>query len=381
MGSKWFYKAAGQSAGPVSGHQLRELANSGMLKPKTLISKSSDGPWFAAAKINGLFSQEADDNAAAPDEETAAEPRPALPAATKIAIGVCGAITAVALGYLVWFVAFRDAWETKNLSRVSRALADADKLQTSDPFKAYKAYDDILQEARAHELKNDELIKSLADADKAKAELYKKVEPQIRAQEAERQRKLQEDARRAEAQEAAAAKERAIAEQQRKDADRRQQQAAQRRERARVYRSVPESATTALKVLKKVDARMEVGMNYSAYGDIVGEAWADLKIFSETEDGKKLPEFTALLIRSIANYKLALDIWGNKIRFTSLYGNRPDVEGLQQRCWAQAGKCIRQAESLLNPEKAEAALEAYDAGADENLDLAWNQLQAKTVGK
>ena len=69
MGSRWFYKAAGQSAGPVSSRQLRELADAAIVELQESHFEVFEGPWFAAAKIKGLFPQEAGDSAGGPNEQ------------------------------------------------------------------------------------------------------------------------------------------------------------------------------------------------------------------------------------------------------------------------------------------------------------------------
>jgi flagellar biosynthesis GTPase FlhF len=338
------------------------------------IAKSPDGPWFPAARLKGLFAGDA------PDIE--AEAGPGIPTATKIAIGVCGTGALAAIAYLIWFVASRDDWEVNNLQRISRTLEETERLQKTDPRKAYEVYGDLLKEASKHPLRNEDVLKEMAQAEAARRELYKTIEPQLRAEEAERRRKLEEEARRAEALEAAAANARAEAERRKQQEERQQLEIEQRRSRAVVYRNPSEPARAALSVLKKLEARMEVGINYSAYGSVVGEAWGEVKIFVESEEGRKLQEFSELLVKAMDDYKLALDIWGKKIQYSSLYGDRADVEDLQQKCWSQASLRIRLAERMLDPAKVETALaDAVAPAANENLRGALQAIQDKVLSR
>ena len=48
-----------------------------------------------------------------------------------------------------------------------------------------------------------------------------------------------------------------------------------RKEAVSIYRNAPQSARNALNVVKKVEARTEVGINFRDYSTVVGEAWAE----------------------------------------------------------------------------------------------------------
>jgi chemotaxis protein histidine kinase CheA len=380
MASKWFFKTIGETAGgPLTSAQLREMAAAGRIKPKTQVAKSPDGPWFPASQLTGLF-PEAQAEAPSSTAKTS-HSRTGMPAATKIAIGVCGSVSLAAIGYLIWFTALRDNWEAKNARRVYATVAEAEQLRKAEPLKAYRSYDDLLNEAHQHELKDVELIKQLDAAEKARAELHKTVEPLLQAEEAERQRKLQEEARRVEAAEAAAAKAQAEAEERKEEKARRQKEADARRDRVLVYRSVPDSARAPLNALKKLQAKVEIGINILNYRTSVGDAWGELKIYAESDDGKKFREFSASLVLAIEDYKLALDAWNSELQYPSVYRHsEDDINDLRQKCWSQASKYIGLAEALLNQEKAESALETLAGGA-EDLQGAWTKIRNKALGR
>ncbi len=143
------------------------------------------------------------------------------------------------------------------------------------------------------------------------------------------------------------------------------------------YHNAPQSARSALNAVKKVEARTEVGINYNDYSTVVGEAWGDVKIFVESPEGKSLPAFSLLLTKAARDYKLALDIWQNKIQFDWLYAHRADVETLQQTCWIRASKWIRMADSLLDAEQTENVLKTVAAvpGNEEDFDAVWKRIK------
>jgi hypothetical protein len=386
MASAWFYMMEREPTGPVSSSELRSLVKSGTVTPETQIAKSPNGPWVPAGKVGGLFTEKnhpqrvwrpTKSEKGAPGKRTSK-----LPPATKVAMLVGGAVSAAALGYLVWFVAIRDRWEEQNFVRVTKTLEDAEHLRQSDPFKAYKVYADVLNEAHKHPIKSETLRDTLVEAERVRTELFKKVEPQIKAEEAEKARQAQQAAERAEEQRVAAEARKAEEQERRELADKHNREVAARKERALAYRHTPESARKALNVLKKVDARMDVGINYVSYGAVIGEAWGEVKIFVESEEGKKLEEFCNMLRAAVADYKLAHDIWADKIKYPRVFGDSADVDALMQKCWTKARRCLETAEAMLMADKAEEALEAAAAAMsnESDLELEWTKLAKKITG-
>ena len=55
MAAGWFFQWDGRVYGPLSARQLREKADSGVLKNSTLVRKSGSVKWVEAAKVMGLF--------------------------------------------------------------------------------------------------------------------------------------------------------------------------------------------------------------------------------------------------------------------------------------------------------------------------------------
>lgn len=56
MTAKWYYAKNGQKAGPVTDHQLRQLAETGKLAPTDALWREGMAEWRQAATFKGLFS-------------------------------------------------------------------------------------------------------------------------------------------------------------------------------------------------------------------------------------------------------------------------------------------------------------------------------------
>ena len=270
------------------------------------------------------------------------------------------AITALLVAVIITPDLMRDKWELHNTDRVSAKLEEAGRLQRSDPLAAYKIYDEVLKEAQQHKITDEQFLKKLADAENSRTVLYQKVEAKIRAEEAEKQRLVDEEARRAAAEKQRVAegeaRKRAAEESQRIAEEKRLAEEKRRKDAVSVYRNAPPSARNALNAVKKVEARAEFGVNFEKYSTLVGEAWADVKIFVESPDGKKLPEFSFLLVSAMGKYKLALDIWHEKIQEHLEFGMQEPSSTLLQQCWGVAHRRIDMAESLISGENIAAEL-------------------------
>jgi hypothetical protein len=419
--AKWFYLIDGQPAGPIESAALKQLATTGRLKPTDKVRRVDLQEWYEAKQVFGLFSTVQSQSATSTTSATTAPRRPTMArdnatgidgtaaarispsagdpsgnagdttgmaAATKVVLLICVVLSLPIIGYFIWFVAFRDTWELDNVMRLTAQLTSADRLKQSDPFAAYKIYDEVLKETRDHKLKNDEFMQRLAEADKSRTVLHQQVQAKIQAEEAERQRQAELQLRQEAAEKQRIAQEErrklAVEEARRIAEDERRAEQERREEAATIYRNAPPSARVALNAVKKIAARVEVGVNYGDYSSVVGDTWGDVKIFIESSEGKKLPDFAMLLTKAIADYKLALDIWRDKIKFPTLYEKKQsDVDALQQLCWVQADACIELAESLLESDdkvKAmEVVAEALSKAAD--LDAKWAKIQNDILGR
>ena len=75
----------------------------------------------------------------------------------------------------------RDKWEQNNSEGVVAKLKEADAFQKSDPFAAYKIYDEVLKEAQKHKVADELFSKTLADAEKSLDDPLSESPAQIRA--------------------------------------------------------------------------------------------------------------------------------------------------------------------------------------------------------
>jgi len=308
-----------------------------------------------------------------PPSRIEAEQEPSrLSTPTKVVAGVGGAACLVAIGILVSFVASRDTWELHNASRVSGMLEEADRLQESDPLKAYKIYDDVLKEAKQHTITDEQLAQKLANAEKSRTATHQKLQEKLRAADAEKQRQAEEDRRAAAAEEQRLAEEeerkraaeeaQRIAEEKRQAEEERRKEAIAAQQKARdavwaAYRNAPQSARSPMNGVKKVAARTEIGINYKDYSTAVGEAWGEVKVFTESPEGKAVPAFSVLLISAMDKHRLALDVWrgqfdGGSTGFTFDEGLATLVI---KECWRAANCRIDTAESLISNDNVESA--------------------------
>jgi hypothetical protein len=291
----------------------------------------------------------------------------------RVLLVVLGIVVVLVATFLVWEIGFRDKWEYKNSIQLASRLDEADRIRESDPFAAYKTYDEILIESGSHKLTDQRFIERLSKAKQARDELGPLVEARLKAEEDERQRRLRalaaEEAENKRRTEEEAKKQLELAERERRAKEEKLAEEVQRKKAATAYLDPPSAARDALNALKKVEARTEIGVNYRDYSTVVGETWGDVKIFIESPDGRKLSEFSRALAIATDDYKLALEIWGYKLRYDSLYKDRSDVDVLQQQCWARAGRWIKIAEGLLNGEDTETKLAAFETLAKDVDDL------------
>ena len=296
----------------------------------------------------------------------------------KVGLVICVVVALIAIGVVAWDIAYRDTWQLLNASRVSDELAKADQLQQTDPLAAYKIYDAVLKEAKGHEVTREELSTKLANAEKSRTTLHQVVQDQLRAEEAERQRQAEAKARREEEEKQRAAQEeknkRAADEAMRIAQEKQEAEEKRRKEAALAYRNLlqnpPQSARDALNIVKKVEARTEIGINYREYQSVVGEAWGEVKIFAESPEGKAIPDFSLCLTKAISDYKSALSVWSAKFEFSTLAKNHKNaLDTLLQLCWLEAGQNLSLAEALLDPQKTEEALQLIPQSQKDDMDF------------
>jgi hypothetical protein len=401
LSSSFFVRIEGKQSGPYTGDQLREMVAHGKLRAEDEIHRVGGTRWHRVDTVKWLLpllpssvpSQDRPEPPPAPSQyvgqDSVRVPGPPVPQAPAPPLGqfpqtthaqplgcqpeetpgeqesghlvrnvaiAAGGITVLLVALLIWPEVTRDRWELHNAERVSAKLDEADQLQQSEPLTAFKLYDELLKEAQQHKVTDERFLKRLASAEKSRSTLYPKVEKQMRAEEAEKQRQAEEEAKHAAEEKrriAEAEQRKRAAEEAEKIAEEKKRAEDQRRkEAAAAYRNPSQSARNALNAVKKVEARTEVGLPYKDYSTVVGEGWADVKVFTESPEGKKLPEFSFLLVSAMGKYKLALDVWRDEIAEREIApGLRDEVyNDVRQKCWEAAHRRIDMAESLITRE-------------------------------
>lgn len=283
-----------------------------------------------------------------------------------------------AAGIVIWYQFGRDTWERDNRIRIGQELDEAAKLSESERLQAYEIYSRIVREASGRKL-SDTLERRLEDADREAKRLAPLVQADLQKREDEKRRRAERERLEAEERERArlAAVEhdrQRMEEEAKRTAQKREAEARRRAEKDRIasvvrrYGDASQSPRDALNALKRLEARTEVGINYQQYMEALGQAWADVKVFVESPDGKALPEFSDLLTRAADFYRYALQIWQAKIGSSSGILDRTRDRYMQD-CWARASERLGQAEALLDPARTESVLAEIGGNAEEDQEL------------
>lgn len=111
------------------------------------------------------------------------------------------------------------------------------------------------------------------------------------------------------------------------------------------YRNPPQSLDAALRALKRVQARTEVGLNSMQYSDVLGEALAEVKAFTESADGERYAEAAEDCRSAMFYYQEAAREWQKTIRA----GRNVDNNEMIRSYWSLAGTFIEMVNKLLNP--------------------------------
>jgi hypothetical protein len=290
-------------------------------------------------------------------------------------------------GFFVWIALFQDDWEYENLARVSGEISSAIEKEKLDPLGSYKVYAAILGEAQTHAITIPELEETLKKASERRSALEPVVSLNLAKEAAAKKRQEEDQARRLAAEEAKIADEQrqlAAAEAARIEEEKRRVEEQDRLESiADRYEQIPRIAHNAIEALRRIEARVEVGVNYTDYSELVGNTWAEVKPFLQSKQGEELEELRLAFAEAIIAHKLALDIWRNKIEFDSLYGDEAEVNLHQQKCWVAASAWTELAGSLIDETDKITALEECSSLRDNapKLEDEWNIIQKKILNR
>jgi hypothetical protein len=297
---------------------------------------------------------------------------------SKFLLGLVAATilsTVVAVSWLMFSFLSGNNWEAANTPRIFSILEEANSLRQSEPLKAYRLFGDVIDELKNHTITGEKLLLAIADAEKFRTDNQQRITDLIQQEEVEKQRlaneKALDDQRLAREAIRKAEEEKEI-----RDREKRRKEVAAR------YLNAPQSARPVLNLIKKLEARTEVGINFRDYSTIVGETWAEIKVFCESPDGELVPEFSQLLLSAISKYKLALDIWTGKIDFNDK--NQFDEaasEIVLQELWRAAGGRIQAAESFLREGSVDTGISMFDSfsKSDQTYDQEITEIKVQLI--
>lgn len=123
----------------------------------------------------------------------------------------------------------------------------------------------------------------------------------------------------------------------------------------RRYQACSEMNSDLIKALRQIDSRLAVGLNYSEYGDRLGDARVEYdNAVSIAEDGIAQPclqKVGSLLEEAFGDYADVLTLWGECIDDYTCDFSAGDTNVKAQRWWAEAGRKIARADANLDDMK------------------------------
>ena len=105
-------------------------------------------------------------------------------------------------------------------------------------------------------------------------------------------------------------------------------------------------ADRALQAIKKLEARLEIGITRADYTRVLGQQYAEVKPFLESEGARILvPRARAALSEAMEHYRRAKLYWDSEIQYPTT--TRADNDAKIQQAWQDASAAIRAAEREL----------------------------------
>ncbi len=299
-----------------------------------------------------------------------------------VAVAFAGTVALGIALYVAWDLkATSDAAHLKN--EVIALAQNADQLKDKGQLRqALDAYELVIAKGRSSA--DVEIREKVEAATDRSAELRTVLKDELEKEVAERERREEEERvqaarKRQEEEERQKALAAEMEAKKQLEAERLAEET-RKLEAIKVYTSPPAVARSALNAIKKLNARTEVGINYRDYGTVVGETWAEVKVFADSPEGKQLKEFSELLVTIVDKYRLALDVWKDK--FDSVKSDEVFSEILLQECWRAAGVRLKVAEGLLGGDQLETHLSSAIALSKLHAEheITIKKLQIKLIG-
>ncbi|MBA4397138.1 MAG: hypothetical protein C0394_07135 [Syntrophus sp. (in: bacteria)] len=77
-----------------------------------------------------------------------------------------------------------------------------------------------------------------------------------------------------------------------------------------------QSARDAVKALKRIEARADMGISYSEYVLALADARVEVQMYLESHEARQKPEMTGLIKKILSHYETARQVWKNKVSRT-----------------------------------------------------------------
>lgn len=79
------------------------------------------------------------------------------------------------------------------------------------------------------------------------------------------------------------------------------------------YANIPDDAADIVKRLKKLEARLEIGINFVDYQQAIAELYPEVKVFVESAETKDMPELRFVLTNAMDCYLKVRELWAVKV--------------------------------------------------------------------
>lgn len=317
----FFVRQGGKVFGPFDSAKLKHLVNVGKLGPQSEIAPSSGGPWTPASNVNGLFKPPATAASAqvppATPQPVAAQPAmgPAVPASPRSRTNPSpkGAldVTAASLATLI-AGASAALLVLMPLPPLLRLLCGCCGLLLGCAVLFGKASRPLWQLA----VPLGGTVFSFASVLLSAATLFMAAPPPARVGEPEIASRRTETGRPAATCEVSAATGPPSGIAGEAEPPPREMAAAGESALAdlsRRYTAIPEDAKDVLKALKKLEARLGVGISFAKYSEAIEEVYPNVSVFNDSQAAREMPELRLLLSNACDCYLVVRKVWAATI--------------------------------------------------------------------
>ncbi len=113
--------------------------------------------------------------------------------------------------------------------------------------------------------------------------------------------------------------------------------------------SFGQSAKDAYKTLKKIEAKVEVGIGYKDYMNTLGDAQYEVNLYSQSAEATQKSDAVSLMKSILNHYRLAGVVWGNMVTGRPPTNvTRMHYDARMQYHWVEASKQLGELSKYLN---------------------------------